>query len=142
MAKLSTTGERLRYMLQKRGLSQSELAAQTGLNPSHVNRIVNDSQGEPSDKTLGKIAAILECEASWLRSGEAQIGMVHVQQQAAGGPVEIASAWTQSLLKQSIIGTAFPVLPSGLKPGDLALLQNAHGKIGNGAVLVAIVTTL
>ena len=64
-----TLGERLRYALEARGMSQTALAASAKVAQPYVSQIMNDVK-EPSDRLMESIAFVLKIRPEWLIYGE------------------------------------------------------------------------
>lgn len=64
-----TLGERLRYALEARGMSQTALAASAKVAQPYVSQIMNDVK-EPSDRLMESIASVLKIRPEWLIYGE------------------------------------------------------------------------
>jgi len=50
----------LRESMEKRGISLNQLADRSGVSPAFLSRILNRQRGLPSDKTILRLAQILE----------------------------------------------------------------------------------
>jgi len=69
-ARGSSIGDRLRWLLEYRGMKQTELAKVIGRSQSAISNIVTDSSRRPNAETLLRLAAALQCSAEWLVTGE------------------------------------------------------------------------
>ena len=69
---MNTVGERLRYVLKKRGLSQAALARRIGITPASMSQIVNGIHNL-SQRSCRDICATLDINEAWLRSGEGEM---------------------------------------------------------------------
>lgn len=67
-----TLGERLRYALEARGMSQTALAASAKVAQPYVSQIMNGVK-EPSDRLMESIASVLKIRPEWLIYGEGQM---------------------------------------------------------------------
>ncbi|GEM_PF-6760664 len=70
-------GNRIQEILDKKGMTQAELAEKTDMSLAHVNRIIN-GKAEP-DKTVGKIAAALGVPVHALYSEDTQISALAIK---------------------------------------------------------------
>ena len=61
---------RLREILEKKGMSQAELARRTGLSFSTVHRLASNKTAQVSLATLGKISRVLGCKPGDLIEAE------------------------------------------------------------------------
>ena len=69
-AKTASIGERLRWLIEIRGITQVALAEKIGLTQAAISNVVTNSSRKPSAPTLLKLAAALECSAEWIITGE------------------------------------------------------------------------
>lgn len=65
-----TFGERLRYMLDLRGVSQSELARKSGITQAAISNIIRRGTRNPSSVSLQAFGQILFCSPDWLLTGK------------------------------------------------------------------------
>lgn len=65
-----TRGERLRWLLEVREISQSELGRRIGLTQSAISNLVTDNSRKPSAPSLLLIAAELQCNPQWVLDGK------------------------------------------------------------------------
>lgn len=65
-----TIGERLRWLLVVRRLTQQELASMIGITQGAVSNIVGSASRQPTARTLLKMADALECSAEFILLGE------------------------------------------------------------------------
>lgn len=65
-----TIGERIRWLLVFRRLTQQELASKIGITQSAVSNIVGSASRQPTARTLLKMADALECSAEFILLGE------------------------------------------------------------------------
>lgn len=100
MARLQTIGDRIRYLLEQKGITQADWAKAAGLGTAHLNRIIKGHHDQVTPSTLKRIAVALECDASWLRTGL----------EATGVPVK----HEPSVPEPSIVH-------GGVSPGDLVV---------------------
>ncbi|NLC72388.1 MAG: helix-turn-helix transcriptional regulator [Ruminococcaceae bacterium] len=70
-------GKRIQEILDKKGMTQAELAELTGMSLAHINRIIN-GKSEP-DKTVAKIAEALDVPVHALYSEDAQISALAIK---------------------------------------------------------------
>lgn len=70
-------GKRIQEILDKKDMSQAELAELTGMSLAHINRIIN-GKSEP-DKTVAKIAEALDVPVHALYSEDAQISALAIK---------------------------------------------------------------
>jgi transcriptional regulator with XRE-family HTH domain len=63
-------GDRLRWLIEVRGIKQTELAEKIGVTQAAISNIVTDSTRKPSAPTLMKLAAALQCNPTWILTGE------------------------------------------------------------------------
>lgn len=64
-----TIGDRLRYLLELRQMTQVALAEKIGLTQAAISNLITDETRKPSSATLMKIAAVLECNPTWILDG-------------------------------------------------------------------------
>lgn len=69
-AKSATVGERLRWLLEKRKMKQTELASAIEGTQAAISNIITQASRKPSAPTLLKMAAALQCSAEWIISGD------------------------------------------------------------------------
>lgn len=65
-----TIGDRLRWLIEVRGIKQTELALKIGITQAAISNLVTDSSRKPSAPTLMKLATFLECNPTWVLTGE------------------------------------------------------------------------
>jgi transcriptional regulator with XRE-family HTH domain len=65
-----TPGDRLRWLIEVRGVKQVDLAAQVGVTQAAISNLVTDSSRKPSAPTLFKLASALQCNPNWVLTGE------------------------------------------------------------------------
>src|SRR5665213_1004308 len=68
--KRMTIGDRLRWLIEVRGVKQVELAAEIGVTQAAISNLVTDSSRKPSAPTLMKLATALKCNPTWVLTGE------------------------------------------------------------------------
>ena len=113
---MKTYGERLQYALNKRGLTQSQLAEICDINRSNITNYIKNIYA-PKSVLNEKIAAVLNVSPSWLFLGVGN---------------EIANDVSQNIVlydgtdltKQKIANTLKDVLAKTDDPNTLELLQN------------------
>lgn len=66
---MMSMGDRLRYLMEVREITQVALARKIGLTQAAISNLVTDSSRKPSAPTLMKIAAALECNPTWILDG-------------------------------------------------------------------------
>ena len=64
-----SVGERVRWLLEVRGMKQTELAAKLDSTQAMVSNIVTDASRKPSAPTLLAMADAFECRPSWILDG-------------------------------------------------------------------------
>lgn len=64
-----TVGERVRWLLEYKGLKQTELAAKMGTTQAMISNIVTDASRKPSAPSLLDMADIFECRPRWILEG-------------------------------------------------------------------------
>jgi transcriptional regulator with XRE-family HTH domain len=69
MFQAMTVGERVRWLLEVRGLKQVEAAARMNATQPMLSNILTDASRKPSAPTLLKMAEVLECSPSWILDG-------------------------------------------------------------------------
>jgi transcriptional regulator with XRE-family HTH domain len=69
-ARGASIGERLRWLLEYRGMKQTELAKSIGRTQSSISNVITDSTRRPNAETLLRMAAALQCSAEWLVRGD------------------------------------------------------------------------
>jgi transcriptional regulator with XRE-family HTH domain len=65
-----SVGDRVRYLMEKREIKQTELAAKIGVGQAAISNIVTDASRKPSAPTLLAIAGELQCNPNWILTGE------------------------------------------------------------------------
>jgi transcriptional regulator with XRE-family HTH domain len=65
-----TIGDRIRWLIESRGLKQTDLAAKIGVTQAAISNLVTDSSRKPSAPTLIKLAEELQCNPTWILVGE------------------------------------------------------------------------
>ncbi|WP_254845950.1 helix-turn-helix domain-containing protein, partial [Xanthomonas axonopodis] len=73
-----TIGERIRWLLVIRHLTQQELASKIGITQGAVSNIVGSASRHPTARTLLKMADALECSAEFILLGEGSPGFTPV----------------------------------------------------------------
>lgn len=68
--KAMSVGQRLKWMLEHRGVKQLHLAQKLGIMQSTISNIVTDASRRPSAPTLMMLATELQCNPTWLLDGE------------------------------------------------------------------------
>ena len=63
--KFPETANRIRHILDLRGMTAQQLADRSGVGKSSISHYVNGSN-EPHNQNAGKMAAILHCDPQWL----------------------------------------------------------------------------
>lgn len=66
MTTLATLAERITYAMDKRGMTQADLARATGMSTSKISYICNGSTKDPQFTTVLKIAAALNVSLNYL----------------------------------------------------------------------------
>lgn len=66
----TSIGDRVRFLLEKRGYTQVEIAQKCGITQAAISNIVTDSSRKPSAPTLLKLAAALQANPEWIITGE------------------------------------------------------------------------
>lgn len=69
-ARKASIGDRLRWLLEYRGMKQTELAEKIGRTQASISNVVTTSTRRPNAETLLRMAAALQCSAEWLVRGE------------------------------------------------------------------------
>ena len=69
-AKKASIGERLRWLIEYRGMKQTQLAEQIGATQAAISNIVTNASRKPSAPTLLKLAAALQASADWIITGD------------------------------------------------------------------------
>lgn len=70
-------GNRIQEILEKKGMTQADLARKVNMSLAHINRIIN-GKSEP-DKTVAKIAEALDVPVHALYSEDAQISALAIK---------------------------------------------------------------
>ena len=66
---MKTLAERLLALMEERNLNQRRLAKLAGVQVSAVNRWCTGETKNPKEEDLQKVAAVLEANAHWIRTG-------------------------------------------------------------------------
>lgn len=64
-----TVGERVRWLLEVKGLKQTEMAEKMGTTQAMISNIVTDSSRKPSAPSLLDMADIFDCRPRWILDG-------------------------------------------------------------------------
>jgi transcriptional regulator with XRE-family HTH domain len=64
-----TTGGRIRYMMEVRGMTQTELAARIGVGQAAISNLVTDKSRKPSARTLLAMARAFDISPEWILHG-------------------------------------------------------------------------
>lgn len=67
---MKTIGERIKKVMQDKGINQVQLASKSGIRQGRLTNIINDHTKEPYGTTLAKIATALEIDLYWLIGGD------------------------------------------------------------------------
>lgn len=70
MFKRMTIGDRLRWIIETRNISQTALASKVGVTQAAISNLVTDSSRKPSAPTLIAIAAELQINPNWILTGD------------------------------------------------------------------------
>jgi len=65
-------GERLRWLLEYREMTQVALAEKIDRTQASISNVITNSTRRPNAETLLRMAAALQCSAEWLVRGEGQ----------------------------------------------------------------------
>lgn len=63
-------GERLRQVIESKGITWEELSVNSGVDQSTISRILNNSTTKPHKSTTQALAKYLQIDEKWLRNGE------------------------------------------------------------------------
>lgn len=66
---ISTIGSRIRYAMEKKGMSQAELHRAIGIKSSSMSNLIGGRSKSPSASTLMKLAETLDVSQAWLMDG-------------------------------------------------------------------------
>lgn len=66
MTTLATLAERITYAMDKRGMTQADLARATGMSTSKISYICNGATKDPQFTAIIKIAAALDVSLNYL----------------------------------------------------------------------------
>lgn len=69
-AKKASIGERLRWLIEYRDITQVALAEKIGRTQASISNVITNSTRRPNAETLLRLAAALECSAEWLVRGD------------------------------------------------------------------------
>lgn len=67
--KMNTIGQRLKYMIEKTGISQAEVARYCHVDPALISKYCKDVH-EPKGKNLTTLCICLDCSVDWLLHGK------------------------------------------------------------------------
>lgn len=70
MTHLPNIGDRVRFVLEARGMKQTEIAERIGVTQAAISNIITDTSRKPSAPTLLKLASALQANPYWIISGE------------------------------------------------------------------------
>lgn len=65
-----TIGDRVRWLMEKRRVKQTELASKIGITQAGISNIVTNAARKPSAPTLMRLAEELQCNPNWILSGK------------------------------------------------------------------------
>lgn len=129
---METFSSRLRWALEQKGISQSELARQIGVNRAAINYWIKGKTKEVEGTNLAKAANILEVNALWLVSGKGPqkpgglAQMYWDNRNVQTGPSVVAQipliSWVQA--------GAFCESPDLFQPGDAETYLPTFKKMG------------
>lgn len=69
MLPLRSIGERVRYLIDYRGMKQTEVAQAAGVTQAAISNIVTDSSRKPSAPTLLSLVSVLQANPHWVITG-------------------------------------------------------------------------
>ena len=118
-------GNRIQEILDKKEMTQAELAEKTDMSLAHVNRIIN-GKSEP-DKTVGKIAAALGVPVHALYSEDAQISALAIKN-LENLPVDIVRALGDKR-KLDFILLGLNLSDSELSPEEIKLVVEERERL-------------
>ena len=109
--KAMTVGQRLKWMLEHRGVKQLHLARKLDIMQSTISNILTDASRKPSAPTLMMLATELQCNPSWLLDGTGNpFSWAPV---TSDDQVELLNAW-KAITPQSralVLATARALVP-------------------------------
>lgn len=65
-----TFGDRLRHVIDSKGISAYEISQATNISQATLSRILNNSTNKPAKTTLNTLAKYLQINPTWLQTGE------------------------------------------------------------------------
>lgn len=74
-------GQRIRWLIEERGMTQAEVAAKVGITQASVSNWVTDSSRKPSSPSLVKLADALGANPTWILEG-------------TGNPFDVGAIWS------------------------------------------------
>ena len=143
-----TFGERLKQVIDGKGITPYELALQTGVSQATLSRILGNVTAKPSLKTAEILAEYLQVNRTWLLSGEGEMlrsGQLQTQEQSGTGvpfyDIDVTCGITESFADVreepqfrinyaplNDCDAAFPVYGDSMEPdylnGDILLVQS------------------
>ena len=69
----SSWSERLRHLMQQRGLSKAQLSRRSGINYDSINKYVRGEVDNPRGDVFSRLAEVLGCQVEWLVFGSDQV---------------------------------------------------------------------
>jgi transcriptional regulator with XRE-family HTH domain len=76
-----SVGQRIRWLIEERGMTQVEVADKVGITQASVSNWVTDSSRRPSGKSLIALAEALGANPTWILDG-------------SGNPFDVAAVWS------------------------------------------------
>lgn len=145
-----TFGERLKQVIDGKGITPYELALQTGVSQATLSRILGNVTAKPSLKTAEILAEYLQVNRTWLLSGEGEMlrsGQLQTQEQSGTGvpfyDIDVTCGITESFADVreepqfrinyaplNDCDAAFPVYGDSMEPdfyaGDVVMVREIH----------------
>jgi SOS-response transcriptional repressor LexA len=134
----STLGERLMLMLEKRQMSQHDLAKQAGMSQQSVNYLVNPNQGTPEEKRSERVvemSLVLGCDPVWLATGKGSpFAGGYIQGKVANRVPLLNVRQVEEFLKLSRAGKPEDIVKAGLADR----FASCDSDVGDGAFAVTV----
>ena len=126
-----TIGIRLQRLLDKKGVSVSDLARRTGLSVPPIHNIINGKTKRPRIETLKRIAEFLETTIEYLKYGEDENAATQTAIKKTGHKPEIDQARFDYLYEKYIHSGKVIFRTNNIKDVDLYfildLLEQRYG---------------
>ena len=94
-------GERLRQVIEEKGITPYELSAKTNVSPATLSRIFANSTTKPSIKTVEVIADYLQISRDWLLTGNGDMRAKSKSDASLSNLLELISSQQETIRLQA-----------------------------------------